>query len=145
MARILFKQDEQQTLSGTFCGMVYRTRSGKTSASLQPEPFLEKNANAAQKAAYRRNCVLLRAVSQIQAAIYKKGAQSVARMQQIADMYHAIYQHCDERYEAWRHRFSSDDRLVQAIVYWYMSERYAPELFGTGKEGLTTDERPTCP
>ena len=129
MARITFKQSEQQTLSGTFCGMIYRTRGGKTTATLQPAPFLPDNATAAQKAACRRTCVLQKAVCLIQSEIYKKGSQSVSRMQQIADMYHAIYQHCDERYTAWRNRFTSDDRLTQAIAYWYITERYPQSLF----------------
>ena len=131
MARITFKQSAKQTLSGTFCGMIYRTRGGKTTATLQSAPFIPDNATAAQKAAHRRTRVLQAAVCRIQAHIFKTGAPSVARMQQIADLYHAIYQHCDERYTAWRQRFSNDERLKQAIVYWYMTERYAPELFGT--------------
>ena len=129
MARITFKQSEQQTLSGTFCGMIYRTRGGKTTATLQSAPFLPDNATAAQRAAHRRTCVLQKAVCRIQAEIYKTGEPSVARMQQIADLYHAIYQHCDERYTAWRAKFCSDDRLTQAIAYWYITERYPQSLF----------------
>ena len=129
MAQVIFKQGQQQTLSGTFCGMVYRTRQGRTTAFFQAEPFLPAHPTAAQKAAYRRKCVLQAAVSLIQADIYKQGEPSVARMQQIANLYHAIYQHCDERYDEWRHRFTSDNRLAQAIAYWYITERYPLSLF----------------
>ena len=130
MARVIFKKGEQQTLSGTFCGMNYRVTNGKTFVYAQKEPTLPARATAAQKATYRRKCVLQRAVCEIQERIFRQESPSVARMQAIADMYHAIYQHCDERYEAWRHRFDSDSKLTDAIAYWYMTERYSPEVFG---------------
>ena len=129
MAQVIFKQGQQQTLSGTFCGMVYRVRGGKTFVLTQASPSLPKKPTAAQRATYRRQCVLQMAVCEIQARIYRRAAGSVARMQAVANMYHAIYQHCDERYEEWKTRFSSVEKMAQAIAYWYMTERYAPTLF----------------
>ena len=129
MARVTFKKGEQQTLSGTFCGMMYRVTNGKTFVHAQREPILAKRPTAAQRATYKRKCVLQRAVSEIQSRIFRLVSPSVARMQAIADMYHAIYQHCDERYDAWRKKFKNDEKMVQAMVYWYMTERYTPELF----------------
>ena len=129
MARVLFKQGEQQALSGTFCGMEYRTRNGKTYVHAQRLPELPKRPTAAQRAAYRRKIVLMLAVSEIQARIYRRAATSVARMQAVADMYHMIYQHCDERYDVWRPKFRSDEKMAQAMAFWFMTERYPLMLF----------------
>ena len=132
MARVTFK-DPKATLRGTFCGMEYRVRNGQTFVYAQRQPYLPKKPTAVQRARYRRKCVLQRAVCEIQERIYRQVSPSMARMQAIADMYHAIYQHCDERYEAWRYRFESDSKLTEAIAYWYITERYSPELFETSR------------
>ena len=68
MATVIFKKDSsEQSLSGTFAGITYRThKNGKTTARQQPEPFLPDNHTEEQELSYRRTVIIRAIVKTIQ-------------------------------------------------------------------------------
>ena len=68
MATVIFKKDSsEQSLSGTFAGITYRThKNGKKTAWLQPEPFLPDNHTKEQELSYRRTVIIRAIVKTIQ-------------------------------------------------------------------------------
>jgi cellobiose phosphorylase len=139
MARVTFKNGQQQELRGTFCGMVFQNRNGKQFVYQQQQPVLAKKATKEQKAKYEKDCTIQRCVAHIQRSIYEQDKPSVARMQQVADKFHAIKKACERMYEDFLPVFRKNKRtakLEMAINYWYLYKRMPPTL------DLFTDQLP---
>ena len=129
MAVIKFKADQQQSLSGTLCGMIYRTfKDGRVTVFGEPAPVLPHKPTAAQLEKYRKERVVKECVSQIQSIILDQGERTVARMQQVADMHHPIQVAMRRWYDYYRPHFKDDRELVKAIVYYFKSKNLPPKL-----------------
>ena len=128
MANILFRPDQQQTLSGTLCGMIYRTRNGKTTVFTEPEPFLPIKHTSAQRLKYHKDCVVQDCVRQIQAHILARTDRSVAEMQRVADMHNAIRTTVTRWYDKYKPYFRTDSALTKAIVYYFRTKNLPPRL-----------------
>ena len=137
-------KEADATLSGTFCGMVYRNIGGKQHAHLQLPTPLPKNATAADKARQRKQQVVMWAVGSIQMMLYEQGQEkSVRRMQELADQYNTFHHHAVRKYEEWRERFTDDRGFARAIAYWYVTKQYPrefPELAVESREHRTPKE-----
>lgn len=127
MARVTFK-DPDNHLSGTLCGMVYRTRNGKTVVHAEPEPVLPKLPTPEQRLKYRKEYVVVNAVRMIQSHILAQTDRSVPQMQRVADMHNAIRTTVTRWYDYLRPHFASDVVLVGAIVYYFRCKHLPPRL-----------------
>ena len=129
MANVIFKAGERQELHGTFGGMVYRYSYGKQRMHMMAMPRLAKDATKAQRERHEKECMVLECVAQIQLAEYRQGAQTVARMQEIADEYQAIKKAVERMYDDFKPYFKQNSTgLAGAIVYWYSCKRLPPKL-----------------
>ena len=129
MAKVEFRQGERQELHGTFGGMVYRYTYGKQRVHTQPAPELPENASKEQLEKHEKETSVQLCVAQIQLTAFSQGAQTVARMQEIADKYPAIKKAVERMYEDFKKYFRhSKSGLEEAIVYWYCYKRLAPKL-----------------
>ena len=128
MAVIKFKADQQQSLSGTLCGMIYRTRNGKTSVFTEPVPFMPKRPTEAQRLKYHKDCVVQDCTRQIQSLILARTDRSVAEMQRVADMHYNIRKTIFRWYDFYRQYFHSDSDLTKALVYYFRCKHLPPEL-----------------
>lgn len=128
MAVIKFKADQQQSLSGTLCGMIYRTRNGKTTVFTEPMPFMPKRPTEAQRLKYHKDCVVQDCTRQIQSLILARTDRSVAEMQRVADMHNAIRTTVTRWYEKYRPYFRTDTELSSAIVYYFRTKNLPPKL-----------------
>ena len=129
MANVIFKDGEVQELHGTFGGMVYRFSYGKQRMHMQALPGLAENAGRKERERHERECIVLDCVAEIQLTEYRQGAQTVARMQEIADEYAAIKKAVERMYDDFRPYFGArKEKLGEAIVYWYTCKRLAPKL-----------------
>lgn len=128
MAVIKFKADQQQSLSGTLCGMIYRTRNGKTTVFSEPAPFLPKRPTKAEQLKYYKDCVVQDCTRQIQSLILARTDRSVAEMQRVADMHYNIRKTIIRWYDFYRQYFRSNSDLTRALVYYFQCKRLPPEL-----------------
>lgn len=128
MARIEFNEQGAE-LHGTFAGMKYRYTNGKQHARLQMPDPLPKKPTAADKERFRKQQVVMWAVSRIQVMLYEQGKdKSIRRMQELADQYDTYMHHAKRKYEEWRERFEDDRRFARAIAYWYVTGKVSPEI-----------------
>ena len=117
MAKVIFKKGQVQELHGTFGGMIYRgTTNGGTVVHMQ------------RRLKDKRGEAVRRAVVMAQMLIYRQGAETVARMQEIADCYHAMRQVISEWYEEYAARISEFDKLVEALAVNYCNKFAAPQI-----------------
>lgn len=128
MAVIKFKADQQQSLSGTLCGMIYRTRNGKTSVFTEPVPFMPKRPTEAQRLKYHKDCVVQDCTRQIQSLILARTDRSVTQMQRVADMHYNIRKTIIRWYDFYRQYFRSNSDLTKALVYYFRCKHLPPEL-----------------
>ena len=129
MARIELKEPEAE-LHGTFAGLTYRIINGKQHVHMQlPDP-LPPEPTPADIARHRKQKVVMWAVGSIQMMLFEQGqSKSVERMQELADKYDTFRHHAERKYKEWQKKFTDDKQLARAIAYWYITERFAPELF----------------
>jgi hypothetical protein len=121
MGKVIFKKGEVQELHGTFGGMIFRgTANGGTVVHLQ------------RRLKDKRGEAVRRAVAMAQGLMYRQGAETVARMQEIADCYHAMRQVINEWYEDYAARIQNFDKLVEALAVNYCNKFAAPKLDLTG-------------
>ena len=118
MGKVIFKQTEKvQEMHGTFCGMIYRrTPKGETVVHLQ------------RVSMDVRSEVVRQAVAMAQRVMYEEGEESVARMQEIADSYHAMKQVIKDWYDDYAAKIRSFDKLVEALAVNYCNKFAAPSL-----------------
>ena len=117
MGKVIFKKGQVQELHGTFGGMVYRrTANGETVVHLQ------------RRLKDKRGEAVRRAVVMAQMLMFRQGAETVARMQEIADCYHAMRQVMQDWYDDYAARISSFDKLVEALAVNYTNKFAAPKL-----------------
>lgn len=118
MARVIFKKEQAvQELHGTFCGMIYRRTVKKETVV-----HLQQELSDVQAETVRR------AVALAQYLMYRQGAETVERMQEIADTYHSMRQVISDWYEEYAARISDMDKLVEALAVNYCNKFAAPEL-----------------
>ena len=126
---MIFKDGEVQELHGTFGGMVYRYSYGKQRMHMVAMPRLAKDANKKERERHEKECIVRECVAEIQLVEYRQGAQTVARMQQIADEYAAIKKAVERMYDDFQPYFGAmKEKLGEAIVYWYCCKRLPPKL-----------------
>ena len=128
-ARIKFAPGQQQTLSGTLGGLVYRTyKNGIVTVHSEPEPFIPHKPTKEQVAKYRKDCVVQDCTRQIQSLILARTDRSVAEMQRVADMHYNIRKTIIRWYDFYRQYFRSNSDLTRALVYYFQCKRLPPEL-----------------
>ena len=118
MGKVIFKKTEKvQELHGIFCGMVYkRTPNGETVVHLQ------------RASMDVRTETVRRAVMIAQHMMYKQGEETVERMQEIADSYHAMREVMGDWYEDYAARISDPDKRAEALAVNYLNKFAAPKL-----------------
>ena len=128
MARLTFKEPDK-TLSGTFCGMIYKVLYGKQHIYSLPEPQLPKNPTPKQLRQYNRSLTVAECVAQIQKDEFARMKPGVDNMQLVADHYPAIKKAVERMYDDFYPVFfRSHGKLTGAIIYWYEFKRLPPEL-----------------
>ena len=128
-ARIKFAPGQQQTLSGTLGGLVYRTyKNGIVTVHSEPEPFIPHKPTKEQVAKYRKDCVVQDCVRLIQTELLNRTDRSVAEMQRVADMHHLIKTAMLRWYDYYRPHFKDDRKLTSAIIYYFKSKKMPLEL-----------------
>ena len=123
MGKVIFKEKQTvRELHGTFCGMIYRrTAKGETVVHLQRE------------CSEVRTETVRRAVAMAQGLMFRQGEETVERMQEIADSYHAMRQVMGEWYEEYAARIEDPDKRAEAMAVNYCNKFAAPKLeLGTG-------------
>ena len=129
MARLTFKQGEQQYLRGTFCGLIYRTFCGTQHAHIQLPAPLPEHPSAKDLERHRKQQVVMWAVGSIQMMLFEQSAdKSIQRMQQLADQYDTFRHEAVRKYSKWQHLFRDDKRFARAIAYWYVTGKYPPQF-----------------
>ena len=127
MARVTFTNSNDH-LSGTLCGMVYRTRNGKTVVHAEQAPVLPKNPTPEQRQKYLKERAVVDSVRMIQTHILAQTDRSVTQMQRVADMHNAIRTTVSRWYDYLRPHFASSDVLTGAIVYYFRCKHLPPRL-----------------
>ena len=118
MGKVIFKETGRvRELHGTFCGMVYRrTAKDETVVHLQ-------RASTDERVETVRRAVMI-----AQRVMYDQGEETVERMQEISDSYHAMRQVMNDWYDEYAARIRDMDKRAEAMAINYSNKFAAPKL-----------------